>query len=128
MWPDKSAKEVPKILKRVGPTHTNTMEAATKPLTFTLQLDGLQLSDDDRQDISEALNDTLMRKLGGLKQHTAGAAHQAEAAAKGPFVSQVIRIDGGEIARLLRKQDFAGKIGQGQLDNVIGARLGQLQQ
>lgn len=102
------------------------MEKTPKPLTFTLQLAGLQLSDDDRRDISEALNDTLMRKLGGLKLQHESAPNQAEAASAGTLVSQVIRIDGGAIEKLLSKKDFFTTVGKSALENVVKASFLQL--
>ena len=103
------------------------METKTRPVTFTLQLDGLQLSDEDRRDISEALNDTLMRKLGGLKFQHDGATNQAALPAN-PLVGQVIRIDGGEIQRLLNKQDFLARVGNSKLNNVLKAGFMEIAQ
>ncbi|MBO0939576.1 hypothetical protein J2I47_23705 [Fibrella sp. HMF5335] len=88
-----------------------------KPATFTLEVKGLTLPDSVREDISLALNATLMRKLGevDLAGHAAGAAvHEAPG---GNIFGRIIRIDGGEIMRLLNRRDF-GNVFQKNLENV----------
>ncbi|WP_375444062.1 hypothetical protein [uncultured Fibrella sp.] len=91
-----------------------------KPATFTLEVKGLDLPDAIREDISLALNATLMRKLGEV--NLTGKA--TEAAGGGSLFGKVIRIDGGEIMRLVSRRDF-GTIFQKSLENklVLGAGI-----
>jgi hypothetical protein len=100
-----------------------------KPTTFTLEVKGLDLPEDVREEISLALNNTLMRKLGevNLTGRPAGAAN---AATNGnSLFGKIIRIDGGDWSRLANRRDF-GVIFQRTLDNkqVLGAGIEQLSQ
>ncbi|MBO0951824.1 hypothetical protein [Fibrella forsythiae] len=99
-----------------------------KAATFTLDVKGLELPEDVRQEISLALNNTLMRKLGeiNLTGKTNGGA--AATGGNGLF-GKVIRIDGGDWSRLINRHDF-GPIFQRTLDNkqVLGAGIEQINQ
>ena len=99
-----------------------------KPATFTLEVKGLTLPDDVREEISLALNNTLMRKLGevNLTGKNGGTA-VAAANGNGSLFGKVIRIDGGDWSQLINRRDF-GTIFQKSLDNkqVLGAGIEQL--
>lgn len=97
-----------------------------KAATFTLEVKGLELPDDVREEISQALNNTLMRKLGEV--NLTGKTNGTDAVAGGnALFGKVIRIDGGDWSRLINRRDF-GTIFQKSLDNkaVLGAGIEQL--
>ena len=88
-----------------------------KPATFTLDVKGLELPDSVREDISLALNATLMRKLGEVNLTGNAAAAGPAAATGGSIFGKVVRIDGGEIMKLLSRRDF-GVVFQKSLENA----------
>ena len=92
-----------------------------KPATFTLDVKGLELPDAVREDISLALNATLLRKLGEVD-----LTGKAAADAKSNLFGKIIRIDGGEIMRLLSRREFS-PIFQQSLENprVLSAGIEQ---
>lgn len=100
-----------------------------KPATFTLAVKGLELPDAVREEISLALNNTLLRKLGEI--NLTGKTNDAAVGGNNLF-GKVIRIDGGDMYRLANRLDF-GTIFQKSLENraVLGAGIetvGQHQQ
>lgn len=100
-----------------------------KPATFTLEVKGLDLPDDVREDISLALNNTLMRKLGEVNLTGKNGGTAAANGNGNSFFGKVIRIDGGDWSRLISRRDF-GTIFQRSLENkqVLGAGIEQLPQ
>lgn len=88
-----------------------------KPATFTLDVKGLELPDSVREDISLALNATLMRKLGEVNLTGNATAAGPAAATGGSIFGKVVRIDGGEIMKLLSRRDF-GVVFQKSLENA----------
>lgn len=92
-----------------------------KPATFTLEVKGLNLPDDVREDISQALNNTLLRKIGELDLRTKNTT-SADAAGSSLF-GKVVRIDGGEIMKLLARKDF-GLVFQRSLENTLVVEAG----
>jgi hypothetical protein len=92
-----------------------------KPATFTLEVKGLDLPDNVREDISLALNNTLMRKLGEVNLTGRSSGNGSN------LFGKIIRIDGGDWSRLISRRDF-GTIFQKSLDNkqVLGAGIEQL--
>ncbi|MEZ0538043.1 hypothetical protein [Fibrella arboris] len=97
-----------------------------KAATFTLDVKGLELPDDVREEISLALNNTLMRKLGEVNL-TGKTNNAAAATGSNGLFGKVIRIDGGDWSRLLNRHDF-GTVFQKALDNrqVLGAGIEQV--
>ncbi len=98
-----------------------------KPATFTLEVKGLDLPDDVREDQGLALNNTLMRKLGEMNLSGKPAGTSLEATNGNGLFGKVIRIDGGNWSRLINRRDF-GVIFQKTLENnqVLGAGIEQL--
>ena len=99
-----------------------------KPATFTLEVKGLELPDNVREEISLALNKTLMRKLGEVNLTGKNGGMAATGNGNSLF-GKVIRIDGGDWSRLISRRDF-GTIFQRSLENkqVLGAGIEQLPQ
>jgi hypothetical protein len=74
----------------------------SKKLTFTLEIEGLELHDKQKAEISKALNDTLLHKLGELDR--AGSGAQEKAAGGGPLFFSKVLINGGKMLKLLSPQ------------------------
>jgi len=100
-----------------------------KPASFTLDVKGLDLPESVREEISLALNDTLMRKLGEVNLTGRPAGTAVPAANGGNTFGKIIRIDGGDWSLLRNRRDF-GTIFQQALDNkqVLGAGVEQITQ
>ncbi|OQP40679.1 hypothetical protein A4H97_13730 [Niastella yeongjuensis] len=85
-----------------NPTKSRQLNSIKMSSTkFTLELKGIELPKSTQEEISKALNQTLMHKIGELD--LAPESSEAHSNSNSPFYLNKFRIDGGEIAKLLNK-------------------------
>ena len=73
----------------------------SKKMTFTLEIEGFDLPEKHKAEISKALNDTLLHKLGELD--LAGDGANAKAAGNPLFFSKYL-INGGRLLKVISSQ------------------------
>jgi hypothetical protein len=99
-----------------------------KSLKFTIEVNGLEIPERAQAEISKALNQTLMHKLGELD--LAGAKpidkSQPGAAANGSFLFSKYLINGGYWEKMIN-QNFTKAVNQLQVDSHIPQGPGEIQ-
>jgi|GEM_PF-2210891 len=83
----------------------------SKSLKFTIEVDGLDIPEKYQAEISKALNQAFIHKLGELDLAGAKAKTEAPTAVGGSFVLQKWLINGGRIMQLMSKE-LLGAISQ----------------
>jgi hypothetical protein len=98
-----------------------------KSLKFTIEVNGLEIPERAQAEISKALNQTLMHKLGELDLTAAKSAeHSQPAAVGGSFLISKYLINGGYWEKMIN-QNFTKAFNQLQTDTHIPQGAGDIQ-
>jgi hypothetical protein len=99
-----------------------------KSLKFTIEVNGLEIPERAQAEISKALNQTLMHKLGELDLTGAKSTEKSQpgAAATGSFLVSKYLINGGYWEKMIN-QNFTKAVNQLQTETHIPQGAGDIQ-
>ena len=96
----------------------------SKSLKFTIEVNGLDLSESAQMEISKALNQTLMHKLGELDLAGAKATRELTNTNGDNFIALKYLINGGMLLRLASKE-LTAAVRQVEAQNKIPTTAGE---